>query len=354
MKIYGSPIGGKSPVYIIAELSANHANKLQHAIDTVRAAKDAGADAIKLQTYTAATMTLPLKKAPFLIQGGTPWDGRNLYDLYTEAHTPWEWHDKLMNEAERVGIDCFSTAFDPTSLEFLEKLGVGIHKIASFEIVDIPLIEKMAKTGKPMIISTGMATLEEIDDAVKAARRAGCTELALLKCTSAYPAPFREMNLRTIPDLAEKFNCPVGLSDHTLGIAVPIASVSIGASIIEKHFTLSRAIKGPDSAFSLEPTEFQTMVESIRAVEAALGKVEYGITENQKGSLVFRRSLFIVEDVKAGEVLTEKNVRSIRPGNGMPPKYLTEILGKPASVSMAAGTPLTWEKIQTQPKRKAG
>lgn len=354
MKIYGKPIGPKHPVYIIAELSANHANKLEHALETVRAAKDCGADAIKLQTYTADTMTLPLSKPPFLIKGGTPWDGRNLYDLYKEAHTPWEWHEPLMKEAKKLGLDCFSTAFDATSLEFLEKLNMGVHKIASFEIVDIPLIEKMALTGKPMIISTGMATLEEIDDAVKAARRSGCKELALLKCTSAYPAPFREMNLRTIPDLEKRYQCPVGLSDHTLGISVPIASISLGACIVEKHFTLTRKIKGPDSSFSLEPAEFKAMVEAIRSVSDALGRVEYGLTENQKGSIAFRRSLFVVGDVKAGEILTEKNVRSIRPGNGMSPKYYSEVIGKTASCDISAGTPLTWEKIQPNSRRKVG
>jgi N-acetylneuraminate synthase len=258
---------------------------------------------------------------------------------------PWEWQPKLKKIADEIGIVLFSTAFDPTAVDFLEEMGVPVHKVASFEIVDIPLIEKMARTGKPLIISTGMATLGEIEEAVQAARRAGATQIALLKCTSAYPAPPEEMNLRTIPHLAEAFGVPVGLSDHTLGIAVPVAAVALGACIVEKHFTLSRDIPGPDSAFSLEPQEFKAMVEAIRTVEKALGTVYYGVSEQEARSRAFRRSLFVVRDMKAGEVFTEENVRSIRPGYGLPPKYLQDVLGHLASRDIERGTPLSWDLL---------
>jgi pseudaminic acid synthase len=335
-------------VYIIAELSANHNQNFEQAVALVRAAKEVGADAVKLQTYTPDTLTVPSDKEYFRIGGGTLWDGRTLYDLYSEAYMPWEWQPTLKEIADDIGIDLFSTAFDPMAVDFLEGMGVPIHKVASFEIVDIPLIEKMARTGKPLIISTGMATLGEVEEAVQAARRAGATQVALLKCTSAYPAPPEEMNLRTIPHLAEAFGVPVGLSDHTLGIAVPVAAAALGACIVEKHFTLSRDIPGPDSAFSLEPHEFKAMVDAIRTVEKALGEVHYGVGEREAQSRVFRRSLFVVKDMKTGEVFTDENVRSIRPGYGLPSKYLPEILGRRAVRDIEKGTPLSWNLVMTE------
>ena len=346
MDIGGSRrIGWGEPVYIVAELSANHNQDFEQAVALIHAAKEAGADAVKLQTYTPDTLTIPSDKEYFRIGGGTLWDGRTLYDLYGEAYMPWEWQPKLKEIADDIGIDLFSTAFDLTAVDFLEEMGVPVHKVASFEIVDIPLIEKMARTGKPLIISTGMATLGEIEEAVQAARRAGATQIALLKCTSAYPAPPEEMNLRTIPHLSEAFGVPVGLSDHTLGIAVPVAAVALGACIVEKHFTLSRDIPGPDSAFSLEPQEFKAMVEAIRTAEKALGEVHYGVSEREAQSRIFRRSLFVVRDMRAGEVFTDENVRSIRPGYGLPPKYLPEILGRRAVKDIEKGTPLNWRLI---------
>ncbi|TDA70392.1 MAG: pseudaminic acid synthase [Clostridia bacterium] len=339
-------ISPSDQVYIVAELSANHNQDFDRAVELVKAAKEAGADAIKLQTYTPDTLTIQCERPEFRIGGGTIWDGRTLYDLYGEAYTPWEWQPRLKQVAEELGLDFFSTAFDPTAVDFLEKIGVPVHKVASFEIVDIPLIEKMARTGKPLIISTGMATLAEIDEAVRAARNAGATQIALLKCTSAYPAPPEEMNLRTIPHLAEAFGVPVGLSDHTLGIAVPVAAVALGACIVEKHFTLSRDIPGPDSAFSLEPHEFRAMVQSIREAEKALGQVCYEVGEREAASRVFRRSMFVVQDVKAGEVFTAENVRSIRPGHGLPPKFLKDVIGRRAACDIARGTPLRWELIR--------
>jgi N-acetylneuraminate synthase len=326
-------------------MSANHNQDFDQAVRILHAAKEAGADAVKLQTYTPETITLRSDAEPFRIRGGTLWDGKTLYDLYSEAYMPWEWQPKLKQIADEIGITLFSTAFDPSAVDSLEEMGVPVHKVASFEIVDIPLIEKMARTGKPIIISTGMATLGEIEEAVQAARNAGATQIALLKCTSAYPAPPEEMNLRTIPNLAEAFGVPVGLSDHTLGIAVPVAAVALGACIVEKHFTLSRDIPGPDSAFSLEPQEFKAMVEAIRTVEKALGKVHYGVSGQEVKSRVFRRSLFVVKDMKAGDVFTEENVRSIRPGYGLPPKYLQEVVGKRAQRDIRGGTPLTLEDV---------
>jgi len=341
-------IGEGEPVYIVAEMSANHNQDFDQAVRILHDAKEAGADAVKLQTYTADTLTIRSDKEYFRVSGGTLWDGHTLYDLYSEAYTPWEWQTKLKEIADDIGIDLFSTAFDPTAVDFLEQMGVPVHKVASFEIVDIPLIEKMARTGKPLIISTGMATLGEVEEAVQAARRAGATQVALLKCTSAYPAPPEEMNLRTIPHLAEAFGVPVGLSDHTLGIAVPVAAAALGACIVEKHFTLSRDIPGPDSAFSLEPHEFKAMVDAIRTVEKALGEVHYGVGEREAQSRVFRRSLFVVKDMKTGEVFTDENVRSIRPGYGLPPKYLPEILGRRAVRDVEKGTPLRWNLVMTE------
>lgn len=338
-------IGSASPVYCIAEVSANHNHDFDQAVRIVEAAHDAGADAVKLQTYTADTITVRSDRPEFRVGGGTLWDGRTLYDLYGEAYTPWEWQPKLMRIANDLGMDLFSSAFDATAVDFLEEMKVPAHKVASFELVDIPLIQKMARTGKPLIMSTGMATVEEIEEAVQAARQAGATQIALLKCSSAYPAPPAEMNLCTIPDLARRFNMPVGLSDHTMGIAVPAAAVAVGARIIEKHLTLSRSVPGPDSAFSLEPAEFKQMVEAVRVIEQALGAVHYGLSGKDEASRVFRRSLFVVEDVKAGERFTEANVRSIRPGHGLHTRHLPEILEKRAARDIARGTPLSWELV---------
>lgn len=338
-------VGSNSPVYIIAELSANHNKDFEQAIELIKSVKEAGADAIKLQTYTPDTITIDCDNEYFRISKGTIWEGRNLYDLYKEAYTPWEWQPELKEVANELGIDLFSTPFDHTAVDFLEDMGVPAYKIASFEMVDIPLIKRLAKTGKPIIMSTGMATLAEIDEAVTAARKAGCRELALLKCTSAYPADPAGMNLRTIPHMAAAFDVPVGLSDHTLGIAVPVAAVTLGACIIEKHITLSRSVPGPDSDFSLEPHEFKAMVDAIRVTEKALGRVNYSITEKEAASRVFRRSLFVVKDMKAGDVFTMENVRSIRPGYGLPTSYLDEIIGKKVKRDIKAGTPLDWEHI---------
>jgi pseudaminic acid synthase len=333
------------PAYIVVEMSANHNQDFEQAVRILQAAKDAGADAVKLQTYTADTLTINSDMEYFRVGGGTIWDGRNLYDLYGEAYTPWDWQPKLKKIADDLGLDLFSTPFDHTSVEFLEKMGVPAYKVASFEVVDLPLIRLIAKTGKPIIVSTGMATLAEIEDAVDAIRKAGNDQLALLKCTSAYPALPEEMNLRTIPHLSEAFNVPAGLSDHTLGIAVPIAAVALGACIVEKHFTLSRSIPGPDSTFSLEPHEFKAMVEAIRTVEKALGRVHYGVTEQEAKSRVFRRSLFVMKDIAAGETFSKENVRSIRPGHGLSPKHLNEVLGRKAALDIKRGTPLRWSDI---------
>lgn len=344
MQINQSKITHDQPTYIIAEMSANHNHDFERAVRLIHAAKDAGADAIKLQTYTPDTITVNSDKPDFKIEG-TIWDGRNLYDLYGEAHTPWEWQPKLKAVADDLGIDLFSTPFDFTAVDFLEAMDVPAYKIASFEVVDIPLIRRVAQTGKPMIMSTGMATLAEIDEAVRTAREAGCRQLALLKCTSAYPAPPEEANLRTIPHLAEAFGVVAGLSDHTLGIQVPVAAVALGARIIEKHFTLARSDGGPDSAFSLEPDEFKQMVDAVRITEKALGQVHYGITEKDAGSRSLRRSLYVVKDVKAGEIFTQDNLRSIRPGYGLHTRYLDEVLGKPAAKDIERGTPLSWECV---------
>ncbi len=346
IKIRNRKIGHCHSVYIVAEMSANHGKDFDKAVKVIESAKEAGADAIKLQTYTPDTMTINCKNKFFQIEKGTPWERINLYDLYSEAFMPWEWQPKLKSIAEEIGIDLFSTAFDPTAVDFLEEMGVSVHKVASFEIVDIPLIEKMAKTGKPIIISTGMATLEEIEEAVRVARHAGAREIALLKCTSAYPAKPEEMNLKSIPYLIEKFKVPVGLSDHTLGIAIPITAVALGASIIEKHFTLSRSYQGPDSNFSLEPHEFKEMVESIRDVEKALGEVKFGPGEEEAKSKAFRRSIFVTKDIKVGEIFTHDNLRSIRPGYGLHPRHIYEIIGKKANQNIKRGTPLTWDLIE--------
>ena len=344
-KISRHLIGPGNPVYIVAELSANHNQDFERAVELLKAAKEVGADAVKLQTYTPDTLTIRSDSKYFRIEKGSLWEGKTLYDLYSEAYMPWEWQPKLKKIANGLGLDLFSTAFAPSAVDFLEEMEVPVHKVASFEIVDIPLTEHMARTGKPIILSTGMATLAEIEEAVQAARNAGATQIALLKCTSAYPAPPEEMNLRTIPHLAQAFNVPVGLSDHTLGIAVPVAAVALGACIVEKHFTLSRDVPSPDSAFSLEPHEFKAMVEAVRVAEQALGEVHYKVGEREAKSRVFRRSLFVVKDMKAGEEFTEENVRSIRPGYGLPPKHLQDVLGRRATRDIERGTPLSWDLV---------
>jgi pseudaminic acid synthase len=343
--IGGRKIGPGEPVYVIAEMSANHNQDYDQAVEIVRAAKAAGADAIKLQTYTPDTMTLDVDTPPFRIGRGTLWEGRNLHDLYGEACTPWEWQPRLKQVAEQLGLACFSTPFDFTSVDFLEGMQVPAYKIASFEIVDLPLIRRVARTGKPAILSTGMSTFAEIEEAVGAFREAGGTQLALLKCTSAYPSPPEEMNLRTIPDLARAFGLPVGLSDHTLDTAVPAAAVALGACIVEKHLTLSRAKPGPDAAFSLEPAEFKEMVMAVRTTERALGQVSYETTPREVASRVFRRSLFIVKALKAGETMTADAVRSIRPGYGLAPKFLDQVIGRKAARDIARGTPLSWDLL---------
>lgn len=344
--INGRSIGDGYPSYIVAEMSANHNQDYEQAVQLLHAAKDSGADAVKLQTYTADTLTIDCDNKYFQIHG-TLWDGRNLHDLYGEAYTPWEWHPKLKEEADRLGIDLFSSAFDTTAVTFLENMGVPAHKVASFEIVDLPLLRRIASTGKPIIMSTGMANMSEIYEAVQTIQDGGGEQLAILKCNSGYPAKPNEMNIRTIPHLAEAFAVPVGLSDHTLGIETAVAAVALGACIIEKHFTLSRSVPGPDSAFSLEPNELKSMVDSIRTVEAALGKVHYGTSESETKSRGFRRSLFIVQDVKMGEVFTDSNVRSIRPGDGLHTRYLPEIIGRRAVRNITRGTPLSWDLIGT-------
>jgi pseudaminic acid synthase len=337
-------IGVKYPTYIIAEMSANHNQEFGQAVRIIRAAKDAGAEAVKLQTYTADTMTIDCNSKCFQIKD-TLWDGRRLYELYGEAYTPWDWQPKLKEIAEDFGLDLFSTPFDHSAVDVLERMKVPVYKIASFELVDLPLIRRIAQTGRPIIISTGAATLAEIDEAVQTIREIGGNQIALLKCTSAYPAQPEEMNLRTIPHMAETFKVPVGLSDHTTDIAVPVAAVTLGACIMEKHFTLSRSIPGPDSAFSMEPHEFKAMVEAIRAAEKALGEVHYGPTKEEVKTRVYRRSLFVVKDMKAGETFTAENVRSIRPGHGLHTRYLDEVIGRVARCDIQRGSPVTWDFV---------
>ena len=338
-------VGPGAPVYIVAELSANHNQNFDHAGRIIHSAKDAGADAVKLQTYTADTITISSDKEYFRIKGGTLWDGRNLHELYRQAFTPWEWQPKLKKIADDLGLQLFSSAFDDSAVDFLEQMKVPAHKVASFELVDIGLIQKMARTGKPLIMSTGMASAEEIAEAVTAARAAGASQIALLKCTSAYPATPEEANLATIPELARRFECPAGLSDHTMGIAVPVAAVALGACIIEKHLCLRRADGGPDGAFSLEPEEFKAMVDAVRTAEKALGSPQFAPGERESNSLRFRRSLFVVEDVKQGELFTQKNVRSIRPFDGLHPRHLNEVLGRRAASDIERGTPLSWNLV---------
>lgn len=346
MKIGNKEIGGSNRVFIIAELSANHNQQFDIAAESIRAIKDCGADAVKLQTYTPDTLTIDSDKEYFKIQQGTIWDGTTLYKLYQSAYTPWEWQPRLKKIAEEIGLICFSSPFDKSAVDFLEKMNVPAYKIASFEIVDIPLIEYVASKGKPMIISTGIATEEEIKDAINACHRSGNYNIALLKCTSEYPAKIEDANLNSITYLQKKFNTIVGLSDHTTGTTVPIAAVALGARIIEKHFIIDKKIGGPDSMFSLEPDQFKKMVDEIRSVESALGEHGFSQSENVIHSRTFARSLFSVDDIKKGELLTENNIRSIRPSNGLAPKYFKDILGKKAKVNIEKGTPLSWDLIE--------
>ncbi len=343
MQINGRKIGAQYPVYIIAELSANHGGKIEIAKASIKAAKEAGADAVKIQTYTADTITLNCSNEYFQIKQGTLWDGQSLYDLYTEAYMPWEWQPELKQYADAIGITLFSSPFDKTAVDFLEKMNVPAYKIASFEITDIPLIEYVASKGKPVIISTGIAELADIEEAVAACKRMGNEAIVLLKCTSAYPAPLEEANLLTIPEMAARFDVSAGFSDHTLGITAPIASVALGATVIEKHFILEKSLGGPDAAFSLDITEFAQMVQAVRDTEKLLGSVSYEMTEKKKKSREFSRSLFIAEDMEAGDVVTEANVRSVRPGFGLHPKFLSQLLGKKALRKLEKGTPVTLE-----------
>lgn len=346
IRIGNRTVGPGHPTFIIAEMSANHLQDERRAIEIIHAIKGAGADAVKIQTYTADTMTIRCERSEFQIGKGTIWEGKSLYDLYEEASTPWSWQSRLKSEADSLGLMFFSTPFDETAVDFLETLDVPAYKIASFEIADLSLIRKAAQTKKPLIVSTGMSAFQEIQEALDTARDAGAAGVALLKCTSAYPAPPSEMNLSTITDLARKTGVPVGLSDHTLGIEAPIAAVALGACIIEKHFTISRKEPGPDSAFSLEASEFKAMVDAVRVTEQALGRVFYGATQAEEASRVFRRSLFVVANMKAGEPFNEKNIRAIRPGNGLPPKHLSEIVGKKATRPIERGTPLSWALVE--------
>jgi len=332
--------------FIIAELSANHGGDLEIAKATVRAAKKAGADAIKLQTYTADTITLNVKSDLFKISQGTVWDGQYLYELYQKASLPWDWHKELYTEAAKEGLVCFSSPFDKTAVDFLEELNTPIYKVASFEITDIPLIKYIASKKKPIIISTGIATIEDIELAIAACKSEGNNDITILKCTSAYPADPADANLITIPDIVNKFGVKSGLSDHTMGIEAPVVAVALGATVIEKHFILDKNIGGADAHFSLDVNEFSEMVKAVRLTEQLMGKIDYEMTENKKVSREFSRSLFVVEDVKVGELITEKNVRSIRPSYGLHPKYFTEILGKTFIQNAKKGTPLSFELIK--------
>lgn len=337
---------GLNNTFIIAELSANHGHDINIAKETIKAAKEAGADAIKLQTYTADTLTIDCNNDYFIIKSGTLWDDRSLYDLYSEAFTPWEWHEELMRFANQLGLILFSTPFDKSAVDFLEALNVPAYKVASFEIADLPLIEYIASKGKPVIISTGIATLSEIDEAVSTCRKVGNNQIILLKCTSSYPSRIEDANLLTMKNMKETFNVEIGLSDHTLGITVPIVAVALGAKVIEKHFILDKCVGGPDADFSLDVMDFKKLVDSVREAEGSLGNINYEMTTDKLKNRVFSRSLFIVKDIAKGEPFTEYNVRSIRPGYGMKPKYLSNILGKRARSNIKKGTPLTWDIIE--------
>ncbi|WP_339193556.1 pseudaminic acid synthase [Aeribacillus sp. FSL W8-0870] len=344
--VEGRKIGPNHKPFIIAEMSGNHNQSLERALAIVEAASKAGAHALKIQTYTADTMTLNLENPEFKIEDSDSlWKGHTLYQLYQQAYTPWEWHKPIFDRARELGMIPFSTPFDETAVDFLEELDVPMYKIASFENTDIPLIKKVASTGKPMIISTGMATVAELDETVRAAREAGCKDLVLLKCTSTYPASPENTNILTIPHMRELFNCQVGLSDHTMGVGVAVASVALGATVIEKHFTLSRADGGVDAAFSMEPDEMKALVEETERAWQALGEVKYGPTEKEKASLKFRRSIYVAKDIKAGEKFTKENIRVIRPGYGLEPKYFEKIIGLTANKDLKAGTPLSFDLL---------
>lgn len=338
-------IGSGHPPFVIAELSGNHNGEIARAMRLIDAAKAAGADAVKLQTYTADTMTIDHDGPGFRVKGGL-WDGRTLYELYQEAHTPWDWHPALFAHAKSVGIECFSSPFDFTAVDLLEGLGAPAYKIASFEIVDTPLIRYASRTGKPLIISTGMAEESEISEAVTAARSSGAGGIALLHCVSGYPTPTEEANISRIPKLAATYDLPIGLSDHTLGVEAAVASVALGAAIIEKHFTLARAEGGPDAAFSLEPSELAALVRGARTVHAALGRADYGRAASERPNMAFRRSLYAVRDIAAGETFTNENVRSIRPGYGLAPKHLPDLLGRCARRAIVRGTPMSLELVE--------
>ncbi|MFH1772639.1 MAG: pseudaminic acid synthase [Candidatus Omnitrophota bacterium] len=344
MRINNKKVGSRKTAFIIAEISANHGQNFNRAVTLIKKAKESGADAVKFQAYTPDTMTINVNNEYFRIKH-PKWGRKTLYQLYKTAYIPWEWFGKLKRVADGLGILFFATAFDKKAVDYLEKLKVSIHKISSFELVDLPLIEYAAKTKKPLILSTGMASVSEIDEAVTTARKAGAKEVILLKCVSDYPAKPGEMNLRTIAHIKELFNCPVGLSDHTLGIGVSIAAVSLGAEIIEKHFTLSRKIKSPDSFFSIEPQELKALIRNVRIVEKALGEVHYGLTKEERKSQIFRRSLIVVKNIRKWDLFTEENVRSIRPGYGLSPKYLKDILGRKAACGIKKGIPLRWDLI---------
>lgn len=339
-------LGEGEKTFLVAELSANHLQDYGRAEETIRAAKEAGADAVKLQTYTPDTITIDCDNEYFQIKQGTIWDGTTFYKLYQEAYTPWDWQPKLLELANGLGMECFSSPFDFTAVDFMEEMGMPAYKIASFEIRDIPLIRKIAKLGKPVILATGIAYLEDIERAVRICREEGNRQVILLKCTSTYPAPYEDMNIRALPNMAETFGCVTGLSDHSMGTAVAVASVALGAKMIEKHFTLSRADGGPDAAFSMEPEEFRQMAEEVRIVEKALGQAAYKLTDKQEKSREEGRSLFVVRDMEAGETFTAENVRSIRPAFGMAPMHYDEILGKAAGTAIKKGTPLGWEHVR--------
>lgn len=346
--IDGKIIGKDTATYFIAEMSANHLQSFERAKAIIKAARDAGADAIKLQTYRPDTITIDCRGTEFMATPGSPWEGMNLYELYKTAYTPWEWHEELYQYANEIGITCFSSPFDFTAIDLLEKLNTPAYKIASFEINDIPLIKKAAETGKPIILSTGIADLQDISLAIETCHRAGNDKIILLKCVSEYPTPYEELNLRTIPNMSETFDTLVGLSDHSKGMAIDIAAMTLGAKVIEKHLTLDRADGGPDASFSMEPYEYKEMVDNIRNVEKALGNVTYELTEKQKKSKGRSRSLYVVKDIKKGQIFTEDNVKSIRPGYGMHTKYLNDVIGKLASCDLKKGTALNWEHVDNK------
>jgi pseudaminic acid synthase len=337
-------IGEGQSTFVIAEVSANHKQDYKLAVEMIKAAKNCGSDAVKFQAYTPDTMTIDVNNEYFMVNH-PEWGGQSLYELYKKAYTPWKWFTDLKKIADDLGIIFLCTAFDKSSVDMLEKLGISAHKISSFELVDLPLIEYAAKTRKPLIMSTGMADMDEIQEAVDTAKKSGAEEIILLKCVSSYPAKPEEMNLKTIPNMKDRFNCPVGLSDHSLGIGASVCAVALGAAVIEKHFILSRGIKTPDSFFSIEPHELKDLIDNIRIAEKAIGKVHYELTDEEKKSMIFRRSLFVVKDVKAGEKVTNENIRSIRPGCGLPTKYIEKVIGRTFKKDLSKGIPLNWDLI---------